>query len=123
VGYFGTQEVGRILLLESYSRHSTTITAALGGVGAEWHFSVATSPVNTTVKLGVITPPDAHGLFRVSPAGWQTLSDESHPIIITSDLWLEGGYFALKVTFANGRRSRLHRIPGRGERATARRHR
>lgn len=92
------QVIGRILLRDIHSTGADSLMIALGGLSTEWWFEVASSPPRSVVVFALTTSLTQEGEFFLSEAGWIRIYP-SEPLVVLGDDWLEGGYFAIKVTF------------------------
>lgn len=102
IGRFGQQEVGKILLLDSQTRYSQSLTAALGGISGEWWFETRSAPAGATVRLAIITTPTDTGSFTLISDSWLRVRDIrlNQPAVIFGEEWSSDGYFALRATFS-----------------------
>lgn len=99
-GSIGGQVVGRILLLDSHTRFSDSLTVSLGGLSGEWWFESTSRPQNSSLRFALIGEPTTQGNYAIGEAGWSNIprSSADNALVVTDDDWLAGGYFAIRLT-------------------------
>lgn len=104
IGRYQGQEVGKILLLDTHSSQSDTLTVAMGGLSGKWWFSIADMPESSTASFALTDSPDADGHFDIT-GSWQEIPESTgseNPadyLVIGQDDWSATGDYAIRVTF------------------------